>query len=164
MHSMMKSIVVGAVLALGMAAAAANAADNPFIGTWKQINAKSTSTGTDPWPKSVTMVFTESDQGVALTTKTTAADGKKSTDVGKPIKWDGAPHAITGDPAVDAVSAKKLGERTLEYTFTKAGKTVQSGTGSISNDGKTMTLTGKVTTPNGEVYYNLVHNLVQATK
>lgn len=164
MHSMMKSIVVGAVLALGLGAVVANAADNPFVGTWKESNTKSTSTATDPWPKSVIRIFSESDQGIALTTKTTAADGKKSTEADKPIKWDGLPKALTGDPNVDTIAVKSLGERTIEYTFAKAGKTIQSGTVAVSNDGKTLTINGRVTTPNGEAYYNIVHDRLQAKK
>ncbi len=164
MHSMMKSIIVGTVLVLGTGAAVATAAENPFIGTWKQNNAKSTSTSPDPWPKSVTRVITGSDQGVGMTTRTTGADGKKSTTVGPPIKWDGVSRAVTTDPAVDALSIKQLGERMVEYAYTKMGKTVHSGTGAVSNDGKTLTFTGKIMTPTGEVYYNLVHDLVQRKK
>jgi uncharacterized Zn-binding protein involved in type VI secretion len=164
MDSMMKHIVVSAVLVLGTGAAVATAADNPFIGTWKENIASSTATSTDPWPKSVTRIFIESDQGVALTTKTTAADGKKSTSVDPPVKWDGLPHPVTNDPAVDTISVKQLGDRMAEYAFMKAGKTVQSGTVEVSNDGKTMTITGKATTPKGVDYYNLVHYLVQSKK
>jgi hypothetical protein len=161
MHSMMKTIVVGAALVLAMSAVVATAAENPFVGTWKQDNAKSTSTSPDPWPKSVTRVYTESDQGVALTTTTMAADGKTSTTVRPAIKLDGAPHTvtITGDPTVDTVSLKQLGERMIEYAYTKSGKPVASGIAAVSNDGKTLAFTGKLMTPKGEqVYYTIVHD------
>jgi hypothetical protein len=162
MQTVMKIITVGAVLALGMGTAVATAADNPFIGTWVKNNAKSTSTGADPWPKHVTRVYTESDQGVALTTKTTAADRKRSTTVRPAMKFDGMPHTvtITGDPTVDTVSVKQLGERMIEFTYMKAGKTTESGTGAVSNDGKTLTYTGKITTPTGEVFINIVNDKV----
>jgi hypothetical protein len=166
MDSMMKSIVVGAALVLGTGAVVATAAENPFIGTWVENNAKSTSTSPDPWPKRVTRVYTESDQGVALTTKTTAADGKKSTTVRPAVKFDGMPHTVplTGDPTVDTVSIKQLGERMIEFTYMKAGKTIQSGTAAVSNDGKTLTFTAKVNAPTGEVYANIVNDKVNDKK
>lgn len=157
MRSIIKSIVVGAILALGFSTAMATAAGNPFIGTWKLSTAKSTSTGTDPWPTSETRVFSESDQGVMLTTKTVAADGKESTVGGNSTKWDGVPHAISGDPVADMVAVKRLGERMLEYTLTKAGKTVDRGTAVVSNDGKTLAFYGRAAGPKGApVYYHEV--------
>jgi hypothetical protein len=160
MQSVMKTMVAGAILAIGMGAAVAAAAANPFVGKWTMNNAKSTSTGTDPSPKSQIRVFSESDQGVVLTTTTTAADGKKSTDIGKSVKWDGLPHAETGNGGgADMVAVKRLGERTVGYTLTKAGTTVDSGTGAVSNDGKTLSLYGTAAGPKGEqIHYHLVYD------
>jgi uncharacterized Zn-binding protein involved in type VI secretion len=160
MQSVMKTMAVGAILAIGMGAAVATAAANPFVGTWSMNNAKSTSTGTDPSPRSQIRVYSESEQGVVLTTTTTAADGKKSTDIGKPVKWDGMPHADTGGGAgADTVAVKRLGERMVEYTISKAGTTIQSGTAAVSDDGKSLTFYGKATGAKGEqIAYHQVYD------
>jgi hypothetical protein len=72
MQTILKTLFVGAILAIG--AGAALAAD-PVIGTWKLNLAKSTfSPG--PAPKSQTRTYADSAQGTKLTIKTTAADGR----------------------------------------------------------------------------------------
>jgi len=88
---------------------------------------------------------------------TTAADGKQGTVGGNPTKWDGMAHAISGDPTADKVTVKRLGERTVEYTLTKAGKTVDRGMAAVSNDGKTLAFYGRAAGPKGaQIYYHEV--------
>src|SRR5258707_13394802 len=75
MQTIFKTLLVGAILAIGTGTALAADA---VAGTWKLNLAKSTfSPG--PAAQSQTRIYAESAQGITVTVKTTAADGKEST-------------------------------------------------------------------------------------
>src|SRR5580704_312039 len=119
MQTRIKTLLVGAIIAIGTGTALAADA---VVGTWKLNLAKSTfSPG--PAPKSQTRTYVESPQGMMVTVKTTAADGKESTTT-LTLKDDGKPYPMSGNPDVDAVSAKRVDALTLNSTQTKAGVTV----------------------------------------
>lgn len=144
MQTIFKTLLVGAILALGTnAALAADAA----VGTWKLNVAKSTfSPG--PAPKSQTRSYVESAQGLMLTLKTVAADGKESTST-LTAKDDGKPYPVTGNPDFDTVSVTRVDALTVHSTQMKAGKAVGTGVRTVSTDGKTLTFSSKRTDANG---------------
>ena len=147
MHTLIKTLLVGAIFAV--ASGVASAAD-PAIGTWKLNLAKSTfSPG--PAPKSQTRSYAESADGTALTVKTTTADGKESTYT-LTFKADGKPYPGMGNPDFDMVSVSQVGPSTVHSTQTKGGKTVGSGVRTVSKDGKTLTFKQKGTHAGGEKY------------
>jgi uncharacterized ParB-like nuclease family protein len=147
MQTILKTLFVGAILAIG--AGAALAAD-PVIGTWKLNLAKSTfSPG--PAPKSQIRMYADSAQGTTLTVKTTAADGKESTTT-LTFKEDGKPYPVSGNPDFDMVSVTRVDASTIHSTQTKAGATVGSGVRTVSKDGKTLTFAQKGTHANGGKY------------
>jgi hypothetical protein len=134
MRTIFKTLLVGAILAIGTGTALAADA---VVGTWKLNVAKSTfSPG--PAPKSQTRSYAESAQGMTLTIKTTAADGKEST-VTLTYKDDGKPYPVSGNPDFDMVSVTRVDALTAHSTQTKAGATVGSGVRTVSKDGKTLT-------------------------
>src|ERR1700686_1036646 len=134
MQTIFKTLLVGAILALGTnAALAADAA----VGTGKLNVAKSTfSPG--PSPKSQTRSYVESAPGLTMTLKTVAGDGKESTST-LTAKDDGKPYPVTGNPDFDMVSVTRVDALTAHSTQTKAGATVGSGIRTVSKDGKTLT-------------------------
>ncbi len=147
MQTIFKTLLVGAVLAIGSGTALAADA---VAGTWKLNLAKSTfSPG--PAPKSQSRTYVESAQGMSVTVKTTAADGKESTTT-IVFKDDGKSYPVSGNPDFDAVSAKRVDALTLNSTQTKAGATVGSAVRSVSKDGKTLTFSQKGTHANGEKF------------
>jgi hypothetical protein len=134
MQTILKTLFVGAILAMG--AAAAHAAD-PVIGMWKLNLAKSTfSPG--PAPKSQTRNYAESTQGTVLTVKTITADGKESTAT-LTFKDDGKPYPVSGSPDFDMVSVTRVDALTAHSAQTKAGAMVGTGVRTVSKDGKTLT-------------------------
>jgi hypothetical protein len=144
MQTIIKSLFVAAILAI--CAGAAFAAD-PAVGTWNLNLAKSTfSPG--PAPKSQTRIYAESAQGLVLTLKTTAADGKESTAT-LTFKDDGKPYPISGNPDYDMVSVTRVDALTIHSTQTKAGAAVGSAVRAVSKDGKTLTFKQKGTHANG---------------
>jgi hypothetical protein len=144
MQTIFKTLLVGAILALGTnAALAADAA----VGTWKLNVAKSTfSPG--PAPKSQTRSYAESAQGLTLTLKTVAADSKESTST-LTFKDDGKPYPVTGSPDFDMVAVTRVDALNVTSIQTKAGKAVGTGSRSVSKDGKTLTFSAKLTDANG---------------
>jgi hypothetical protein len=134
MQTIFKTLLVGAILAIGTGTALAADA---VVGTWKLNVAKSTfSPG--PAPKSQTRSYAESAQGMTLTIKTTAADGKEST-ITLTFKDDGKPYPVSGNPDFDMVSVTRVDALTAHSTQIKAGATVGSGIRTVSKDGKTLT-------------------------
>ena len=149
MQSIVKKLLIGAVLALGIGTAVA-AAPDPVVGTWKLNLAKSTfSPG--PALKSQTRTYTESAAGISLTTKTTSADGKESTQT-LTFKYDGKPSAVTGNPDFDAVAVTRVDEFTVTSVQTKGGVAAGTGKRTTSKDGKTLTFAQKGTHANGTKY------------
>jgi hypothetical protein len=144
MQMIFKTLLIGAILAIGTSSAlAADAA----IGTWKLNLAKSTfSPG--PAPKSQTRTYAESAQGIALTVKTTAADGKESSTT-LTFKEDGKPYPASGNPDFDMVSVKRVDALTIHSTQTKAGATVGTAVRTVSKDGKTLKFAQKLTHADG---------------
>ena len=147
MQSIVKTLFVGAILAIGTSAAFAA---DPVVGTWKLNVAKSTFTP-GPAPKSQTRTYVESAQGITLTVKTTTADGKETTTT-VTFKDDGKPYPVSGSPDYDMVSVKRVDATTVHSTQMKAGATVGTGVRSVSKDGKTLTFAQKGTHATGVKY------------
>ena len=147
MQTIMKTLFVGAILAFGTGAAFA--ADTA-VGTWKLNVAKSTfSPG--PAPMSQTRTYAETAQGITLTIKTTAADGKESTAT-LTFKDDGKPYPVTGNPDFDMVSVTRVDANTVHSTQTKGSAPVGTGERTVSKDGKTLTFKQKGTHAGGGKY------------
>jgi hypothetical protein len=147
MQAIMKTLFAGAILAIGTGAAFA--ADTA-VGTWKLNVAKSTfSPG--PAPKSQTRTYAETPQGITLTIKTTAADGKESTAT-LTFKDDGKPYPVTGNSDFDMVSVTRVDANTVHSTQTKGGAPVGTGERTVSKDGKTLTFKQKGTHAGGGKY------------
>jgi hypothetical protein len=147
MQTIFKTLLVGAIVAVGTGSALAADA---VVGTWKLNIAKSTfSPG--PAPKSQTRIYAESAQGLTVTVKTTAADGKDSMTT-LTFKEDGKPNPMSGNPEIDTVSVSRVDALTVHSTQSKAGATVGTAVRTVSKDGKTLTFAQKGTHANGVKY------------
>jgi uncharacterized ParB-like nuclease family protein len=147
MQTIFKTLLVGAILAIGTGTALAA---DPVVGTWKLNVAKSTfSPG--PAPKSQTRSYAESAQGMTLTVKTIAADGKESTTT-LTFKVDGKPYPASGNPDFDSVAVTRVDALTVHSTQTKAGANVGAAVRTVSKDGKTLTFAQKGTHATGQKY------------
>ena len=144
MQTIIKTLLVGAIFAIGTGTALA--ADT-VVGTWKLNLAKSTfSPG--PAPKSQTRIYAESAQGITVTVKTTAADGKDST-TNLTFKEDGKSYPAGRTPDFDMVSVTRVDALTVHVSQTKAGATVGTVVRTVSKDGKTLTVAQKGTHASG---------------
>lgn len=113
-------------------------AQDPQVGTWKLNHEKS------KFPpgvtKNITVVYEAAGDNMKVTVGgiTNAGDYVKHEWTGK---FDGADYPVTGDPASDARSYKKVNDRTLEFTAKKGGQVVTKGKVEVSPDGTTRTVT-----------------------
>jgi hypothetical protein len=147
MQTILKTLLVGAIIAMGTGTALAADA---VVGTWKLNLAKSTfSPG--PAPKSQTRIYAESAQGMTVTVKTTAADGTEST-THLTFKEDGKSYPASGTPDFDMVSVTRVDALTVHSTQTKAGATIGTAVRTVSKDGKTLTFAQKGTHAGGGKY------------
>jgi hypothetical protein len=156
MNRRSSTVVLAGTTVLGLATAipqTAFAQSDPLIGTWKLNLAKSTfSPG--PQPRSRTLTNQAEGQGLKITLEEVDAQGNSSKAVIMTFN-DGRSHPVTGMPAYDAASDKRVNDSTGWVIRTKAGKVVQTLIGETSADGKTWSITTAGVTPNGQQLYNV---------
>ena len=136
------------MLALGITLWAAD----PATGTWK-LNLAKSKYSPGPAPKSATITYEATADGIKRTGDSTDADGK-TTSMAYTAKYDGKEYPVTGSDAFDAISIKRINERTSEGTLKKAGKVVSTARRVVSADGKTLTTTITGTNAKGEKVKN----------
>lgn len=138
----MKRIMILVTLSVLFVGVTVCLADSPQMGTWKLNEAKSKLIpGTT---KNITVVYEAAGASVKVT-----VDGVDGT--GNPIhsewtgKFDGKFYAVTGDPASDMRSYRKINNRTLALTGKKDGKVTLTGRIVVSANGRTRTVTTTAT-------------------
>ena len=135
---MKRKTVLFSLVALFAAATVCFAAENLSIGTWKLNEAKSKiAAGT---PKNTTVTYAMVGENIKVTVDGVDAAGKPSHNEWTG-KFDGKDYPVTGDPESDMRSYKQVDAHTITLTLKKGGKVTQSGTITISADGKSRTVT-----------------------
>jgi hypothetical protein len=134
----MKTKTTGLILALCFFGAAVCFADDPQMGTWKLNEAKSKFV--PGVPKNHTVVYEATGDNVKVTVDGTDKDGN-ATHNEWTGKFDGKDYPVTGDPASDMRSYKKIGDRVLKLTVKKDGKVTITGRIVVSADGKSRSVT-----------------------
>jgi hypothetical protein len=129
------------------------AQSDPLIGTWKLNLAESTYSPGPP-PSSQTATFQADGQGLRETLQAVNAQGNPANGVFM-IFDDGKSYPVTGNPAFDGQSFKRVNESTWWGIRTKAGKVVQTIILAVSADGKTETATNRGVNANGQQFYNV---------
>jgi hypothetical protein len=123
------------------------AAEN-WLGTWKLDTAKS-KVEPGPGPKSLTLKFKATKDGIKFTGDGVNAEGKP-THTEFLSKFDGREVPYKGNPDADTASPKKIDDNSYENTWKKDGKTTINGKVVVSEDGKTLTITHTGTNSKGE--------------
>jgi len=137
-----RSVLTGIAI-LGLATVALPTATlaqsaSPLIGTWQLNLAKSKYTS--PAPKSQTLNYTQDGQNIKLSGQNVDAQGKTSPTASMHI-YDGQSRPATF-PDGDAVAYLRTGDsKTIIFSRSKGGKLVVIGSGVVSQDGKTFTVT-----------------------
>ena len=119
------------------------------LGTWKLNEAKSKlSPGTG---KNTTVIYAAAGDSVKVTVDGVDANGKPAHNEWTG-KFDGKDYPLTGDPASDMRSYKRVDDHTLALTNKKGGKATLTGNIVLSADGKTRTVTINGTDAKGKKF------------
>jgi hypothetical protein len=124
------------------------AAAADYSGTWKLNTAKSKYTGI-PMPKEQTATYTPKGTGYEYVVKGTSATGQPIQSSFTYVK-DGEEAKATGFPYWDSMVIKGGTSNKTTVTLKRAGKNVGTVHRTLSADGKTLTLNGTVTLPDGK--------------
>ena len=123
------------------------AGDDPFMGTWKLNESKSTIPAGSP--KNNTVVYAQSGDEVKIT-----VDGVDGAGKAMHHEWmgklDGKDYPAKGDLNQDMRAYTKVDAKTLTYTVKKDGKTVGNGKVIVADDGKSRTTTQTMTLADGK--------------
>lgn len=149
MHTFLRTILIGAALAVG-AAAVTVAATDPLIGTWT-LNLEKSKFTPGPAPKSQTRTYAQTAQGISLTVSGVAADGSAISQQST-FNYDGKDYPISGSPDYDAISLKKVNGSTTKAEMKLKGAMVGTTTRTISEHGKVLTLKTKAKNAKGADY------------
>ena len=143
----MKTSVIVFTLALLFGGVVVCLADSPHMGTWKLNEAKSKfSPGAT---KNITVVYEAAGDDIKVTVDGVDGDGNPSHNEWTG-KFDGKFYAVTGDPAADMRSYKKVNNHTLALTNKKGDKVTLTGRIAVSANGKTRTVTTTATDSKGK--------------
>jgi hypothetical protein len=126
------------------------AADDPFVGTWKQNVAKSHSDAPD---KSETVVFTAQENGLCLVSDGIAADGK-TWHVTYAAKFDGKDYPLMGFTNADTIAIRRIDTNSFSEQIKNAGKEIITARLIVSRDGKTFTRTTEEKSAKGKAIRN----------
>ena|SRR5215813_3753043 len=118
------------------------AADN-WIGTWK-LNAEKSKFSPGPGPKSLTLKFEQTPDGIKFSSEGMDAEGKP-THSEYVSKFDGKEVPYSGNPNADTASPKRLNADTYDNQWKMNSKPTELSHAVVSKDGKTLTVhqTGK---------------------
>lgn len=132
---LMASLVACSAIVLSSSALAAE----NWLGTWKLDTAKS-KVVPGPGPKSQTLKFEATKDGIKLTSEGVNAEGK-ATHGWYVSKFDGKDVPWEGNPDADTAAAKRIDDNSYENVWKKDGKTTITAKVVVSEDGKTLTVT-----------------------
>jgi len=151
MKGTLRTLLVGTVLALGVSAVAwSAAAPDPVIGTWT-LNLAKSKFSAGMAPKSQTRTYAQTADGISLTVTGIAPDGSPISQQST-FKYDGKDYAISGSPDYDTLSLQRVNGSTVKSAMKRAGKHVGVTTRTVSDHGKVLTLTSKLTSAKGKHY------------
>ena len=141
-------LVTIAVLAV-VGTVAAQAQDNPIVGTWK-LNVEKSKYDPGPKPTSLTRTVEAQGDGLKYTFAGVGGDGKPIA-YGFTVQFDGKDYPVTGSipSGADSISGKRINSNHYEASLKKGGKVVGTSKVSISKDGKVTTVETTGTTATG---------------
>jgi phage gp45-like len=147
----MKLRRISVFLAVFFAGSALSLAADVNIGTWKFNEAKSKMA--PGATRNNTVVYAAEGDNVKITVDGVSADDKP-THSEWTGKYDGKDYPVTGDPASDARSYKKVDDHRLDFAVKNGGKTTVTGRVAVSADGKSRTVTTTGTDSSGKKFTN----------
>jgi len=126
------------------------AAENPFVGTWKENMDKSKLSGAEG-VANVTVKYEMDGDTFKASVEGTDPQGQPASFTYEG-KLDGTPGAVTGATMMDAISLQRLGTHSMKVIGKKDGKVAYTDRRVVSKDGKTLTISRSGTDSQGKAY------------
>ena len=114
-------------------------AEENWLGTWKLNTAKS-KYSPGPAPKSLTVKWEKTADGIRLTSDGVNAEGE-ATHGTFTSKFDGTDVPWEGNPDADTASPKKIDDNTFSNVWKMGGKATINAKGVVSKEGNALTVT-----------------------
>lgn len=147
MNKFLKLLVMGLVFTFAATSIASAAGADPVIGTWT-LNLDKSKYPNNRAPKSMTRTYSAGANGTDMKVTGVAADGS-AVSQSATFTYDGKDCALTGSPAFDTVSLKRINGSTVKGELKKGGVVVGHSTRTISASGKVLTLSTALKTAKG---------------
>jgi hypothetical protein len=147
MNKFLRSLAMGCVLTLGVAATVSAAGTDPVTGTWT-LNLDKSKYHDNRAPKSMTRTYSAGANGTDMKATGVAADGSSILQSAT-LTYDGKDCAFAGSPDYDSVALKKVNGSTVKGELKKGGTVVGHTTRTISGGGKVLTLSTAMKTAKG---------------
>lgn len=149
-RSLAISAIMVAALVLAFAAISI-AADDPFIGIWKQDSTTIMNRATNRGLLlSQTLTITAQGNGYKMALYIEFVDAKPTSSENV-IDLGGKELPVTGQPMYDAIMGLRIDANTFDVVTKKAGKELGTMRYAVSEDGKTLTFTLKGKNAKGEI-------------
>ncbi len=148
MHTFLRATALVMIVLAASAVELAAQGTDPIVGIW-ELNIAKSKYSPGPAPKSETRTYVVAGQDIKATSKGVDGAGKP-TAASWTVNYDGKDRPQTGNPDADALSLKRIDAFTTEFTQKRNGEVVNTGTRTISQDGKVMTITTKGTNARGQ--------------
>ncbi len=141
----------GALVALALSAAQAEAPANPILGTWKLNVAKSTFTPGPGW-RSQTRTYRATPGGGASVEWTGVGAHGETMHVSYDYNYDGKDYPMKGSANYDTLNAVPVDAFTIKSEEKRDGKVVGIAMRKVSPDGKVLTVTDEGTNRKGQKF------------
>ena len=136
---MRKRLLAGFLFSVMFLAASSALAAEHWLGTWK-LNVAKSKASPGPGPKSLTLKFESTPEGIRLSSDGVTGDGKTMKG-SYTSKFDGKDVPWTGNPDADMAAPMKIDDNNYTNTWKKGGKATIMSKAVVSADGKTLTVT-----------------------
>jgi hypothetical protein len=141
-----------AALAICIFGLALMAAENPFVGTWKENMDKSKLSGAEGLAN-VTVTYEMDGDTFKASVEGTDPQGQAASFTYEG-KLDGTPGTVTGATTFDAISLQRVSSHSIKVTGKKDGKVAYTDRRVVSQDGKTLTISRSGTDSKGKTYHS----------
>jgi hypothetical protein len=141
-------VLLAGFIAIAVGSGVQAQAPKGLAGKWT-LNVAKSKFSPGPAPKSMTVTYTPSGDGIMIVVDVTPATGD-AQHWEMTGNYDGKEYPVKGNPAADMASFKRVDDHTGESTFKKDGKVTSTNRRVLSKDGKTLTITSKGTTADGK--------------
>jgi hypothetical protein len=153
-------LIVTAYVGITVAQAPKTAPNDPSFGTWV-LNAQKSNFGGGPLPKAFIEKYEMRPNGFIVSTRSIVNNDGSPAFQQAVFKYDGKDYELwdqsslaefssSGKRTPQTLSVKDIDANTVEYVGKSVGKVFVTGKRTISKDGKMMTFTAKVVTPQGQ--------------